>query len=629
MDRPRRTRRNAGRGARRLAAVGALVSALVLGAGVAVAAPSASGVPAVTGIPVGAHNAAPSAPATTATTVTTEDHTLTVTVSPYQDMPPSGAQITVTGTGYDPANDLWIAVCQADGVAPMALINCVGGAIPDQNTTTGWGVVTGQGKPPYPGPVTARWKDGGSFSLTLQMPAVISESADCVSAPCAVYTRSSDDTDRTEDVAVPVTFTAPPATTTSSSPTTSSQQSTTTTTTSTTTSSSPTTTLQPSTQTLGPVPTTVTPDSMLQTSVTAGAAQTVVFTGFEPGEKVDVTLYSDPVTLPQATADPGGNVRISFEVPKDLPPGEHLLQAIGQQSGRVGIARFTVGAAATTSASASPTTSTSTAPSPSTQTQAVSSAVTSQEPSTTASQPATTTAATVTTAASSAAVTPGGAGGGNKLLWLWIALAVLVIVGGAAGAVAMVRNRRETEDDIPLVAAGAPVPPAPGWTAAPPAGGPTGGTQPGDVPTGGFGLLSGREHPDGPGLYGGGAAWPDQPTRVLGQDGPTQVMGPGGRPGPGAEPGPATQQWRPDFTGQQPAGGASGTPGGAGPGGAGPGAAGPGDAGPGGAGAGPGADQGPATQQWRPDFTGQQRPDTTGRQGPQDGDEPPGGRHHR
>src|SRR5690606_1373749 len=77
------------------------------------------------------------APVGTTATVTAAGRTLTVAVSPESGLPPSGAQITVAGTGFDTDHDLWIAVCQDDGVAPAALLHCVGGGIPDQNASTG------------------------------------------------------------------------------------------------------------------------------------------------------------------------------------------------------------------------------------------------------------------------------------------------------------------------------------------------------------------------------------------------------------------------------------------------------------------------------------------------------------
>ncbi len=596
MSRRRSTPHRARRVRGWLTALGVVLAATVMGVAVVAVGPSAEA--ADPADPAGTIRAAMAAP-TTVTEVTNDQRRLKVAVTPYEGLSPSGAQVTVAGTGFDRSHDLWIAICQDDGVAPAALLHCMGGPIPDGNATTNWGVVTSSHRAPYPGPVTTSWTGRGSFQMTLQLTAAISESADCVSAPCRLYTRSSDDDDRSEDVGVPLVFTAPPGTSSdagSSQPADSSQagdsaessagssaeQSTT--------SEQPTTSLQPTTETVGPIPTTVTPDSMLETSVSVGGEQTVVFTGFTPGEKVSVTLYSDPVKLRTVKADPGGNVRISFKVPKKLPPGQHILQAIGSTSGRVGIARFAVGAAPTT-ATASDTNASISSTASGAVTQSSAAPVTSSAPTASSvaaspgssqalSAPASSagTAGTSVNATSSTVAAAGG--GGNRFLWLWIVLAVLVVVGGTAGVVAMVRNRRDTDDEVAVTEIGTP-PPTPGWLAgsagpSTPTGGPVGPTPAPTPPqgtAGGFGLLSGRDHPDGPDLYSGGQ-WPDRPTTVMGDGGtpaggPTQVMGPAqpgwtqpgwtqpGGPTPSVNPsaggqtaadGPSTQQWRPDFT---------------------------------------------------------------------------------
>jgi hypothetical protein len=183
----------------------------------------------------------------------------------------------------------------------------------------------------------------------------------------------------------------------------------------------------------------------------------------------------------------------------------------------------------------------------------------------------------------------------------------------------MVRSRRDREDDLPPATQS--VPPAPGWSAGgaavPPSDPATramAGEQPSDIDSGGFGLLSGRDHPDGPILYSGGQ-WPDRPTSVIGDQpggsGPTPGRTAGTPGGPYSVPtgddGPSTQRWRPDFTAPaptdapgpavRPAGGATG-------------------------------DDGPSTQQWRPDFTSPGPTDQPPSAGPDDGDERPGGRHH-
>lgn len=565
--------RRGGRSRRTFAAGGALLSLVVLGLGIGLASPAAGSASggASTGDRGGAAVRAQAVAASTTIVTTTPTGTATsgltartLAVSPYSALAPSGAQVTVSGKGYSEDTDLWVAVCQSnDKVAPAALIHCVGGAIPDDNETTGWGIVTNSATAPYPGAVVAKWdtKNPGSFTLTLVLPAAIGDAVDCVSNPCSVYTRSSDDEDRTEDVAVPVTFTPPPTTpttTSSSTPTTATTTSSSTPTTSTPT--TPTTTEGPTTSTMGGSATTVSPDSMLQTSVAVGGTQVVVFSGFTPGEGVAVTLFSDPISLPSVTADNTGTVRIEFVVPTTLSPGVHLLQAIGAQSNRVGIAQFAV-TAATTSASSTPTTSSS--PSPTTSSSPTSSsAATSSESSSaeaTTSSPSPTPSATLTTAITA----PAGNNTSNNLLWLWITLAVVVLVGAAAGIVAMVRARNhDDEDDLPpLVVAGAPDPPPPGWSGATAVVAPPTHGDDAAVGAGDFGLLSGRE----PELLSGRGG-PDATTQLIGPAGPeapTQYIGPstgttgpaGGAAAPAtgpADPGPSTQGWQPDFTSQQP-----------------------------------------------------------------------------
>src|SRR5699024_3377488 len=131
----------------RLMAAGALAIAVVVAVGIAIEGPVAEAAD-----PGDAAAAAPAVLApvgTTTTAVTTGDRSLQVAVSPYSGLPPSGAQITVTGSGFDPDHDLWVAICQDDGVAPAALLHCIGGAIPEHNSSTGWGIVTSADEPPY------------------------------------------------------------------------------------------------------------------------------------------------------------------------------------------------------------------------------------------------------------------------------------------------------------------------------------------------------------------------------------------------------------------------------------------------------------------------------------------------
>ena len=528
--------RSHGDRSRTFAAAGALLSLVVLGMGIGLASPAASSAAAgqrsdaaagqraaITVAAQAATGATTTVTSTPTGTVTSGAQARTLAVSPYTALAPSGAQVTVSGQGYSEAADLWVAVCVTGNGVPAILTNCIGGAIPDENQTAGWGIVSKATTAPYPGAVLAKWdtKTPGSFTVTLVLPAAIGDGVDCIASPCAVYTRSSNNDDRTEDVAVPITFTPPPTTiTTTTTPstttTTTTTSSSTTTTTTPTTPTTPTTTEGPTTSTIGGSATTVSPNSMLQTSVVAGGNQVVVFTGFTPGEGVAVTLFSDPISLPPATADNTGTVRIEFAVPANLSPGVHILQAIGAQSGRVGIAQFVVTAAAT-SASSAPTTSSS--PSPTTSSSPSSTESTSSEssgPETTTSSPSPSLTPTTT-----AITAPGGATT-NNLLWLWITLAVVVLVGAAAGIVAMIRARNHEDDDLPpLVVAGAPEPPPPGWSggaaAPPPVDDPA-------VAAGDFGLLSGQEHDL---LSGRGG--PDATTQMMapaGPEAPTQYVGP-------------------------------------------------------------------------------------------------------
>ena len=287
-----------------------------------------------------------------------------------------------------------------------------------------------------------------------------------------MYTRSSNNEDRTEDVAVPITFTPPPTTiTTTTTPstttTTTTTSSSTTTTTTPTTPTTPTTTTTegPTTSTIGGSATTVSPNSMLQTSVVAGGNQVVVFTGFTPGEGVAVTLFSDPISLPPVTADNSGTVRVEFAVPADLPPGVHILQAIGAQSRRVGD-RAVRRDRGHHECVQHPTTSSPRAHEFLAEFDGVDQfGVVERGDHHLESQ--SDRHARRPRRSPRPAAPPR-----NNLLWLWITLGVVVLVGAAAGIVAMIRARNHEDDDLPpLVVAGAPAPPPPGWSggrAAPP-----------------------------------------------------------------------------------------------------------------------------------------------------------------
>ena len=247
--------------------------------------------------------------------------------------------------------------------------------------------------------------------------------------------------------------------------------------------------------------------SVTTPSIVPGATQNVLFSGFEAGEQVNLTLFSAPVTLSPVTADGTGVANVSFVVPADSEIGTHRLEAIGQQSGTTGVATFQVIAPPVTSEpDAEPHRRRRRRP---------------RSPS----RPA---------AVASPAVVPRHvvqcgdleqcgrcrpvSDSGSSLWWLWLIIAIVVIAGIVTGIVVYRRNqqqqREQEEQDIADAAAqqqaagtGAvdPYRPDPYGADAPtvflpPVQPGPGGPPPGADP---YGLLSGRDHPDNPTLYSG------------------------------------------------------------------------------------------------------------------------------
>jgi hypothetical protein len=461
---------------------------------------------------------------------TTSNGERTLVVDSTTDLPVENAAIAVQGKGFDVTHGLYIAVCADGSGAPAKLDKCVGGAIPDGNTGTGWAHITETGD--GTGGVRAAWGPDGSFSVTLALPKVDEGDVNCVAGKCSLYTASDDLTIRTEDNAVPVTFAAPPPTSSSSTPPTSSSP------------TAPTSPTAPKTATVQDI---ATPD------IEAGKTQLVIFSGFAAGEQVNLTLFSAPITLSPVTADGTGVAQARFVVPADIAPGTHRLEAIGQQSGTVGVASFRVTAPPPPPTSASSTPSTSASPS----TAASSSAPASSSSSSSA-------APSSSSAAPTTAVTPTNTDSGTNLWWLWLIIGIVVLAGIITAIVVYRRNKEQEQrerDEQAITDAAARE------QAAGPYDAPTvvlppvrpGGPPPGEDP---YGLLSGRDHPDSPTLYSGQD--PAGPTQVIGPPAGSQGPGPSGPPpaGPGqptsAPEGP-TEALRPPPAG--PAGGRPGTDG--------------------------------------------------------------------
>lgn len=141
-----------------------------------------------------------------ATTHAEPDSTIgDITVTPTSGLPEEGAVVSVTGTGFDTAAGIYVAVCvdNGPGVKPSP---CIGGV-----DTTGAGGATwiSDTPPSYAQGLTQPYGPGGSFALSLPVPMVDPVTGtDCRVVTCAVTTRYDHlrGEDRGADNLVPLTF---------------------------------------------------------------------------------------------------------------------------------------------------------------------------------------------------------------------------------------------------------------------------------------------------------------------------------------------------------------------------------------------------------------------------------------
>lgn len=154
------------------------------------------------GVPVGT---VPQAGATTAS-----DGTRTLTVSETTGLRPEGHALTVSGSGYDTAKGVYVALCVMPpaGTQPAP---CGGGA--DREGTGGASAWISSDPPPYAVGLTQAYGPGGTFRATITVAAEIAPGVDCRVVACAVVTRADHmrSADRSQDVLVPVTFATPAA----------------------------------------------------------------------------------------------------------------------------------------------------------------------------------------------------------------------------------------------------------------------------------------------------------------------------------------------------------------------------------------------------------------------------------
>ena len=73
--------------------------------------------------------------------------------------------------------------------------------------------------------------------------------------------------------------------------------------------------------------------NMSPTTFQPGSNVTVTGGGFEFGEKVKITVQSDPVVVGEPVANRTGAFSYSFVMPSNVPPGSHTLTLLGEASG--------------------------------------------------------------------------------------------------------------------------------------------------------------------------------------------------------------------------------------------------------------------------------------------------------
>ncbi|KUM78350.1 hypothetical protein [Streptomyces curacoi] len=129
---------------------------------------------------------------------------LTVSVSASASLDPDGETLRVTGSGYDAAKAVHVALCKDNGDNRVPS-PCMGGA--DENGTgssSQWIVPEGD---EYAGDLAVHWGAGGTFDVRIDAKAKDS-GLDCTKVACSVVTRVDhrNPGDRSQDVKVPVGF---------------------------------------------------------------------------------------------------------------------------------------------------------------------------------------------------------------------------------------------------------------------------------------------------------------------------------------------------------------------------------------------------------------------------------------
>jgi hypothetical protein len=127
-----------------------------------------------------------------------------------------GDRFVVSGTGYDPARGIYVAICAIPDDPATKPGPCLGG-VPDQEA-----VETEAGTIQF---APSNWinddwawklfgarsyddRDAGTFTAYIEVPATADENVDCREVACALYTRNDHTAaaDRVQDVYIPLGF---------------------------------------------------------------------------------------------------------------------------------------------------------------------------------------------------------------------------------------------------------------------------------------------------------------------------------------------------------------------------------------------------------------------------------------
>ncbi|AOS66081.1 neocarzinostatin apoprotein domain-containing protein [Actinoalloteichus hymeniacidonis] len=125
-----------------------------------------------------------------------------VEATPVDDLDPAGADVRVTGSGFDVDKNIYVALCVDNGPGAQPT-PCVGGVdMSGEAGSSKW-----IGTDPYGSNLTIPWGSGGSFDVTLTVPAA-DEFVDCRETACSIITRRDHQAggDRSQDTRIPVTW---------------------------------------------------------------------------------------------------------------------------------------------------------------------------------------------------------------------------------------------------------------------------------------------------------------------------------------------------------------------------------------------------------------------------------------